>query len=363
MSFNQALLLILVVNCFISEAAFANKISVDGAIFKSLSAAKHAIHKGSHIYLFAGVFEQGIYLDQDDIEIIGEKGVVFDNAAVDEKAALVLTGNNVLVENIECRNIQVSDKNGACIRFEGSNLTIRNLYAHDSQSGVMTSDNAGIVKIEYSTFERLGGKAQGEGYAHGMYIKADELFFFKSKILSTKGEGSGIKSRSKKVVIESSLLASMDAKDSRLVDMANYGELIIKNSILQQGSHTSNSQLLAYGLETNITSEFEVNRVELVNNIIFFYNSKSNVLISYRLADEIINSDNIFIGYFNLYLKFINNNMWYKSRKRAHIPAYPFIPQIDQIKNLRLSIHTHGVSENESSGNLIKHILRTINEN
>jgi hypothetical protein len=145
-SVTQALFLFLIVNCLISKVAFANKISVDGVMFKSLSAAKHAIRKGSRIYLFSGVFEEGIYLDKDDLEIIGEEGGVFDNAAVDEKAALVLTGNNVLVENIECRNIQVSDSNGACIRFEGTNLTVRNLYAHDSQSGVMTSNNAGIVK-------------------------------------------------------------------------------------------------------------------------------------------------------------------------------------------------------------------------
>jgi hypothetical protein len=145
-SFARVLLLFLIVTCFIYKVAFANKISVDGVMFKSLSAAKHAIRKGSRIYLFSGVFEEGIYLDKDDLEIIGEEGGVFDNAAVDEKAALVLTSNNVLVENIECRNIQVSDSNGACIRFEGTNLTVRNLYAHDSQSGVMTSNNAGIVK-------------------------------------------------------------------------------------------------------------------------------------------------------------------------------------------------------------------------
>jgi hypothetical protein len=345
-SLPRALLLFLVVTCFISKVAFANEISVDGVMFKSLSAAKHAIRKGSRIYLFSGVFEQGIYLDKDNLEIIGEEGVVFDNATVDEKAALVLTGNNILVENIECRNIQVNDKNGACIRFEGANLTVRNLYAHDSQSGVMTSNNAGIVKIEYSTFERLGGKAAVEGYAHALYIKADELFFYQSKILSTKGEGSGIKSRSKKVVIDSSLLASMDAIDSRLVDMANYGELIIKNSVLQQGSHTSNSQLLAYGLEKNITPEFDVNRVELVNNILLFDNKKSNVLISYRLLDEMVNRNNVFIGYFNLYLQFIKNNMWYTSRKRARILPYPYFPQIDEIESLRLLINTHGISEN-----------------
>lgn len=55
MSFARVLLLLLVVNCFISKVAFANKISVDGVMFKSLSAAKHAIRNGSRIYLFSGV--------------------------------------------------------------------------------------------------------------------------------------------------------------------------------------------------------------------------------------------------------------------------------------------------------------------
>ncbi|MGJ8682415.1 hypothetical protein, partial [Paraglaciecola sp.] len=216
-------------------------------MFKSLSAAKNAIRRGSQIYLFEGVFDQGIYLHQDNLEIIGEKGVVFDGAVTDEKGALVLTGDNILVENIECRNIKVPDLNGACIRFEGTNLTVRDLYVHDSQSGVMTSDKAGVVKIVSSRFERLGGKAKGDGYAHALYIKADELLIHSSKILSTKGEGTGVKSRSKKVVITNSVLASLDGKDSRLVDMANYGELIITNSILQQGENTTNSQLIAYG--------------------------------------------------------------------------------------------------------------------
>lgn len=331
---------------FLPAQTIANQISVDGVMFTSLSNAKRVIRKGSRIYLFAGIYEQGVYLNQDNIEIIGEPGVVFDNATADGKAALVLTGNNVLVENIECRNIQVKDQNGACIRFEGTNLVVRNLYAHDSQSGLMTSSNAGVVRVEYSKFERLGGKAAGVGYAHALYIKADVLFFYRSQIIATKGEGSGIKSRSKKVVIDSSLLASMDAKDSRLVDMANYGELIIKNSVLQQGSKTSNSQLLAYGLETNVNPEFEVNRVELVDNIVIFDNTKSNVLISYRLVDELVGHGNAFVGYFNLHLKFIKNNKWYTSRKRAGIPPSPFIPEIEQIESLRLLIDTIGVSEN-----------------
>jgi hypothetical protein len=59
-----------------------------------------------------------------------------------------------------------------------------------------------------------------------------------------------------------------------------------------------------------------------------------------------VNRNNVFIGYFNLYLQFIKNNMWYTSRKRARILPYPYFPQIDEIESLRLLINTHGISEN-----------------
>lgn len=313
-------------------------------MFKSLSAAKNAIRRGSQIYLFEGVFDQGIYLHQDNLEIIGEKGVVFDGAVTDEKGALVLTGDNILVENIECRNIKVPDLNGACIRFEGTNLTVRDLYVHDSQSGVMTSDKAGVVKIVSSRFERLGGKAKGDGYAHALYIKADELLIHSSKILSTKGEGTGVKSRSKKVVITNSVLASLDGKDSRLVDMANYGELIITNSILQQGENTTNSQLIAYGLEKNLQPRFKVNRIEISNNIVIVDNKKNNFLISHRLVDEIKVNKNILVGSISSPWKSIQNK-WYTTRKRAGLPAYPYIPLIKKLENTRTLIGTSGIAE------------------
>ncbi|MFT5294483.1 MAG: hypothetical protein ACI9YH_000489 [Colwellia sp.] len=85
------------------------------------------------------------------------------------------------------------------------------------------------------------------------------------------------------------------------------------------------------------------------------------MLISYHLLDEIVNGDNIFIGYFNLYLQFIKNNMWCTSRKRAHILPYPHFSQIDEIKRLRLLINTNGISEN-SQGSYKNLLLGIMNE-
>jgi hypothetical protein len=179
MKFNVKLLIGFLLLCFfmLINRVSAEQVFVDGAEFSSLQEAKVAIRDGSQIYLKAGIYTQGLYIQENDISILGEKNVIFDDAAVDGKAALVLTGNNVLVESIECQNIFVSDNNGACIRFEGTNLTVRDLYVHDSQSGIMTSQNYdGFLHVEFSKFERLGGKAQSRGYAHAIYAKVGEFF-------------------------------------------------------------------------------------------------------------------------------------------------------------------------------------------
>lgn len=319
--------------------ASANTVYVDGEQFDSLSSAVTAIKDGSKVYLEPGIYQQGAYISANNIAIIGAKGVIFDGAVSDDKAALVLTGKNVLVESIECRNIAVKDGNGACIRFEGENLTIRDLYAHDSQSGVKTSRVKGFVKIEYSKFERIGNR---NGYSHSMYIIADLLQLNFCQILSTKSQGSGVKSRSKKVLIENSILASLDGKDSRLIDMANYGELIVRDSLLQQGDNSSNSQLIAYGLEKNVTKQFVRNRIELTNNLIFFDRSKANVLISKRFDDEFINKGNMFIGDFNHAKDLIEHNTWYMSRTDANVQPYPYLPKLGETQAVMQNIRLFG---------------------
>jgi len=330
---------------FFIFSTFAEQVFVDGVEFQSLQSAKSAIKDGSQVYLKAGTYTQGLYIKANNISIVGEKNVIFDDAAVDGKAALVLTGDNVLVENIECQNIYVKDLNGACIRFEGKNLTVRGLYAHDSQSGIMTSYNYdGFLHIEFSKFENLGGKATGRGYAHAIYANVGEFIFSDSQILSVGKEGSGLKSRSRKTVVINSILASLDAKDSRLIDVANYGELIIKDSILQQGNNSSNSQLIAYGLE-NRKNKFTVNRIEISNNLFLLDREKANVIISQKQADNIEIYDNTIIGDFLYSDALEKRNAWYLSRENAKLNPYPYLPEISDLNQLIQSISIVGKRE------------------
>jgi len=324
--------------------ASANGVLVDGKLFASLKSAIPSIKDGSRIYLEAGVYTEGAYIKASNIAILGEPGVVFDGALTDGKAALVLTGDNVEIESVECANITAPAGNGACIRFEGANLTARDIHVHDSESGIMTAGDAGKVEVSYSRFERLGNR---NGYSHALYIKADELHFRYSSILSTKMQGSGIKSRSKKVIVENSIIATLDGVDSRLIDMASYGELIVRDSILQQGNNSSNSQLIAYGLEEKIKQEFKINKIVIKDNLIFFDRRQANVLLRSRLEDERIISGNIFVGDFNDPSEFVEGNLWYLSREKARIALAPYIPEIHEKNVIMDRIRIIGDAQND----------------
>ena len=324
--------------------ALANGVLVDGKPFASLKSAISSIKDGSRIYLEAGTYTEGVYIKASNIAILGEPGVVFDGALADGKAALVLAGDNVEVESVECANITAPAGNGACIRFEGANLVARDIHVHDCESGIMTAGDAGKVEVSYSRFERLGNR---NGYSHALYIKADELHFRYSSVLSTKMQGSGIKSCSKKVVVENSIIATLDGVDSRLIDMANYGELIVRDSILQQGNNSSNSQLIAYGLEKKIKREFEINKIVIKDNLIFFDRRQANVLMRSRLEDERIISGNVFVGDFNNPSEFVEGNLWYLSRAKARVAAAPYLPEIHEKNVVIDTIRVIGEAQND----------------
>jgi hypothetical protein len=59
------------------------------------------------------------------------------DASAQGKAIWVIKGNDVVVENIEFSGASVRDQNGAGIRAEGRNLTVRNCYFHDNQDGIL----------------------------------------------------------------------------------------------------------------------------------------------------------------------------------------------------------------------------------
>src|SRR5688572_21581773 len=57
------------------------------------------------------------------------------------KAIWVIQGNNTTVEWIEFSLCACPSNNGAGIRQEGIDLTVRNCYFHDNENGILAGDN------------------------------------------------------------------------------------------------------------------------------------------------------------------------------------------------------------------------------
>ena len=69
------------------------------------------------------------------------------------KGTRVVAGNNVVIENVERFGAEVPDQNGAALRLEGTNFTLRTSFLHDNENGVLSGANtASNIVIENSEF-------------------------------------------------------------------------------------------------------------------------------------------------------------------------------------------------------------------
>lgn len=224
----------------------ALRICPSGCAFNSLTEGLRAAPSGSTLTIGPGYYHEGGALRAAHVTLKAEPGVHLEGGAVEGKAALVIKGDDTVIEGLDCSRIEVGDQNGACVRLEGRNLTLRKVYFHDSQEGLLANDETGAILIEDSRFERLGSG----GRAHAIYVgKADSVTIRGTSVTATQGKGHGVKSRAARLVIDNSVIASLDGQDSRLIDASNGGELLVRHSILEKGPSSDNAEEIGYGLE------------------------------------------------------------------------------------------------------------------
>ena len=309
-----------IISIIFSSFSWSGEIKLDGKLMPSLEMAMSEAKDGSKISLGAGIYKDGGVLKANFVTIEGVKGTHLKGFSTKGKGALVVKGNDNEIINIECSNVNVSDNNGACVRFEGTNIQLRNVYFHDSQQGFLSGKNSGLILIENSRFERLGKS----GRAHGIYVGSGELYINNSFFLSSKDEGHEIKSRASKNIIQNTTIASLNGKDSRLIDISSGGILEVTDCILEQGNNTSNSDLIGFALEGTI---HEINTIKLEKNIFLLDRERGNRILHTRgqIGNSII-SNNIIIGKYSGNM-LDESNTFYKSRKEAGLKPFPALSE------------------------------------
>ena len=218
------------------------------------------------------------------------------------KGIWVVGGNNVTIENVEMLGATVADQNGAALRLEGTNFTLRGSFIHDNENGILTGANtASNILIETTEF---GHNGYGDGYSHNLYIGNVASLVFRGNYSHDANVGHDLKSRAIVNTIAYNRFSSTpdgqtgttaSGKPSYEIDLPNGGTSYVIGNVIEQPASNSNPNMLAYG-EEGVTNSGQ--DLYVVNNT--FLNDETSggtfVFVGAGVTTPVLLQNNIFGG-------------------------------------------------------------------
>ena len=172
------------------------------------------------------------------------------------KATWVVGGNNIYISNVEMYGAKVPDRNGAALRLEGTNFTLRNSFLHDNENGILSGQNLNsTITLENNEF---GHNGYGDGYSHNVYIGKVAKLYYRYNFSHDAHVGHNLKTRAIYNLITYSRFSSLRSgetgttaggKPSYEIDVPNAGTTFIVGNVIMQPSSHNNPSLIAYGEE------------------------------------------------------------------------------------------------------------------
>lgn len=242
---------VLLVSTAIAASALAQErpapfvVEQSGRSFGTLAQALASVGDGrGTIRVSSGTYRECAVQQGGDVTIRATTpgSVIFDGVACEGKAALVLRGRSSQVEGIVFQNIRVPDGNGAGIRLESGNLSVANSLFRNSEEGILTGDyDGGQVRIDKSTFRKLGRCDRDLDCAHGVYVgRLASLSVTNSRFDQGEG-GHYLKTRTAKVAITgNSFDDSAGHLTNYMIDLSNGASGIISGNEMVQGKDKDN---------------------------------------------------------------------------------------------------------------------------
>ncbi len=215
------------------------------------------------------------------------------------KGTWVVIGNNVVIENVEMLGAKVADHNGAALRLQGTNFTLRSSFIHSNENGILSNANsASKITIEYTEFGRNG---YGDGKTHNLYINKAANLTFRYNYSHDAHVGHNLKSRALVNMIMYNRFSSTpdgqagSGKPSYEIDLPNAGTSYVIGNVIQQPASHNNPSMVAYGLEG---ASNPGHYLYVVNNT--FLNDDSSrgtfVAVSSSVTKKALLQNNIFGG-------------------------------------------------------------------
>jgi hypothetical protein len=227
-----------------------------GQTYGTIADAVGAASAGDTIDVHAGTYTDQSAIINVPLTIQGVGGVpvfVATTNISNGKGFLVINATTT-IGNIEFRNAQVADGNGAGIRYQAGNLIVLNSSFIGNQDGILatpTVDKTGSLLVINSVFQNNGAASGSEsGFDHALY--ATQLASVTVEYSNFQGTqvGHDIKSRAANTVITGNTLDDgVTGTTSYAIDVSNGGIATITGNTITQGPNTQHGRMIAYAAE------------------------------------------------------------------------------------------------------------------
>ncbi|WKJ88975.1 right-handed parallel beta-helix repeat-containing protein [Methylomonas montana] len=215
--------------------------------------------------------------------------------SAEDKAIWLIKGNDVHVENIEFSGATAPTLNGAGIRFEGTNLSLKNCHFHHNQMGILTGANAASdILIEGSEFNdnTVNYKHHGK-LGHNIYIGNIHRFTLRNSYIHDAETGHNVKSRARQNYLLYNRINDERNGSSYLVDLADGGDAYLIGNLFHQSVGSENAAMLAFAAEHNQTEPSQ--QLYLVNNTFVNDHPGGSFLNNHSVAEAVL-INNLLVG-------------------------------------------------------------------
>ncbi|MDE2410205.1 MAG: right-handed parallel beta-helix repeat-containing protein [Sphingomonadales bacterium] len=168
------------------------------------------------------------------------------------KAALVLRGHSARIVGLGFADLHTQDGNGAGIRLEQGAATVRQAWFASSDQGILTANDPAIsLRVERSSFRRLGRCGGGRACAHSIYIGRIGSAAIRQCRFAAGTGGHYLKSRAARILVSGNAFDdTAGQRTNYLIDLPEGASGVIADNRFRQGSRKDNgAAMIAIGAE------------------------------------------------------------------------------------------------------------------
>jgi len=245
--------------CLGSSAAHGATLQVGpGQTYPTVASAVAAANDGDTILVQAGTYTNDFaeIAHKITLQSVGGMAILRATQDIPNEKAILITDTDTVINGFVFTGAHVTDDqgaNGAGIRYQGGNLTIRNCWFHNNQEGLLGDGVPGTILIETSEFGHNGNATgPGSGYTHNIYAGNNTLLDIESSFIHDAIVGHEIKSRAETTIVNNSLVMDGHASTASYgIDLPNAGAGTITNTIIDKAATSENPVLISYAEEGN----------------------------------------------------------------------------------------------------------------